>query len=127
MCLDQGRSVGVSARGDAYTATAQPRRFPPSCVWVNEELRTNGHALRLQRLTYRKRQPVLGSPRSERRDPQSFLPRPRCLLWVISGCAGPAAAWQVNPNKRTPAHETERTYLAIRHPRADDNVLDLLI
>jgi hypothetical protein len=30
-------------------------------------------------------------------------------------------------NKRTPAHETERTYLAIRHPRADYNVLDLLI
>jgi hypothetical protein len=45
-------------------------------------------------------------------------------IGVISGCAGPAAAWQVNPNKRTPAHETERTYLAIRHPRADDNVLD---
>jgi hypothetical protein len=48
-------------------------------------------------------------------------------LWVISGCAGPSAARQVNPNKRTPAHETERTYLAIRHPRADDNVFDLLI
>jgi hypothetical protein len=47
-------------------------------------------------------------------------------LWVISGCAGPAAAWQVNPNKRTPPTK-ERTYLAIRHPRADDNVFDLLI
>src|ERR1700719_1711528 len=39
-------------------------------------------------------------------------------LWVNSGCAGQAAARQVNPNKRTP--ELEQTYLAIRHPL--DNV-----
>jgi hypothetical protein len=37
-------------------------------------------------------------------------------LWVNSGCAGQAAARQVNPNKRTP--ELEQTYLAIRHPPA---------
>ena len=37
-------------------------------------------------------------------------------LGVNSGCAGQAAARQVNPNKRTP--ELEQTYLAIRHPPA---------
>jgi len=37
-------------------------------------------------------------------------------LWVNPGCAGQAAARQVNPNKRTP--ELEQTYLAIRHPLA---------
>ena len=37
-------------------------------------------------------------------------------LRVNSGCAGQAAARQVNPNKRTP--ELEQTYLAIRHPLA---------
>jgi len=37
-----------------------------------------------------------------------------CLM--NSGCAGQAAARQVNPNKRTP--ELEQTYLAIRHPPA---------
>jgi len=37
-------------------------------------------------------------------------------LWVISGCAGPSAALQVNLNKRTPPREPERAYLAIRHP-----------
>src|ERR1700730_17531924 len=39
-------------------------------------------------------------------------------LGVNSGCAGQAAARQVNPNKRPP--ELEQTYLAIRHPL--DNV-----
>jgi hypothetical protein len=84
MCLDQGRSVGGSAPADAYTEA-----LPPKCVWVDEELRTRpltGHALRLQRLTNRQRQPELGSSRSELRDPQRFLPRPRCLLWVNGGC-----------------------------------------
>jgi hypothetical protein len=42
----------------------------------------------------------------------------RRLVWVNSGCAGQAAARQVNPNKRTP--ELEQTYLAIRYPL--DNV-----
>jgi hypothetical protein len=41
---------------------------------------------------------------------------PECLFWVISGGAGPPAAWQVNLNKRTP--ELERAHLAIRHPPA---------
>jgi hypothetical protein len=40
----------------------------------------------------------------------------RLRLWVISGCASPPAAWQVNLNKRTP--ELERAHLAIRHPPA---------
>jgi hypothetical protein len=35
---------------------------------------------------------------------------------VISGCAGPPAAWQVNLNERTP--ELERAHLGIRHPPA---------
>ena len=54
--------------------------------------------------------------------PLSMLPevichwRSECRLWVNSGCAGQAAARQVNPNKRTP--ELEQTYLAIRHPLA---------
>jgi hypothetical protein len=39
-----------------------------------------------------------------------------CLFGVISGCAGPPAAWQVNLNKRTP--ELERAHLTIRHPPA---------
>ena len=44
-------------------------------------------------------------------------PRPRSGMGN-SGCAGQAAARQVNPNKRTP--ELEQTYLAIRYPL--DNV-----
>jgi multidrug efflux pump subunit AcrA (membrane-fusion protein) len=36
-------------------------------------------------------------------------------LRVISGCAGPSAARQVNLNKRTQPREPERAYLAIRH------------
>jgi hypothetical protein len=38
--------------------------------------------------------------------------------WVISGCAGPSAARQVNLNKRTQPREPERAYLAIRHAPA---------
>src|ERR1700730_9453913 len=41
-----------------------------------------------------------------------------------SGCAGQAAAPQVNPNKRTP--ELEQTYLAIRHPPAGRQRVRLL-
>jgi hypothetical protein len=37
---------------------------------------------------------------------------------VISGCAGPSAARQVNLNKRTQPREPERAYLAIRHAPA---------
>src|ERR1700730_7470800 len=44
------------------------------------------------------------------------LASPRLPQWVIPGCAGPPAAWQVNLNKRTP--ELERAHLAIRHPPA---------
>ena len=36
-----------------------------------------------------------------------------CLLWVISGCAGPSAAWQVNLKKRTP--ELDRADLKLRN------------
>jgi hypothetical protein len=45
-------------------------------------------------------------------------------ILVISGGAGPPAAWQVNLNKRTP--ELERAHLAIRHLPAGRQVLDWL-
>jgi hypothetical protein len=55
----------------------------------------------------------------QNRDDRKILGRvgaSQSRLWVNSGCAGQAAARQVNPNKRTP--ELEQTYLAIRHPRS---------
>jgi hypothetical protein len=51
------------------------------------------------------------------RDSVVWIPMLRpCPVRVNSGCAGQAAARQVNPNKQTP--ELEQTYLAIRHPQA---------
>jgi hypothetical protein len=38
---------------------------------------------------------------------------PDCLLWVISGCAGPSAARQVKLKKRTP--ELDRADLKLRN------------
>ena len=49
---------------------------------------------------------------------------PECLFWVISGGAGPPAAWQVNLNKRTP-NSSALTWRSVTR-RPDDNVLDLL-
>jgi hypothetical protein len=48
-------------------------------------------------------------------------------VWVISGCAGAAAARQVNLNKRTstPADLSEPNWRSATG-RPDDNVLDLL-
>ena len=42
---------------------------------------------------------------SRLRDPQ---PPVECLFWVISGCAGPSAARQVNLKKRTPRTRSSR-------------------
>jgi hypothetical protein len=87
MCLDQGRSVGGSARADAYPAAAQPRHSRRKCLVLCSFGRTPLPVMHsaCNDLHFITRQPEFGSLRSERRDPQCFLPRLRCLLWVKDG------------------------------------------
>ena len=51
----------------------------------SDERPLNGRPLRLQWVASRKRQPRAWGLRVEKRGPQCFPPRPRCLLWVCAG------------------------------------------